>query len=90
MVEKNKSESVSYILGIISIVLAFFQPLAGLVFGIIGFIQSRKGKTDLLKKAKKLNIIGIILSVIIFIISIIITIYLTSQGISNLANFPVS
>jgi len=88
--KSGDSEIIAYILGIVSIVMAFFSPLAGLIFGVIGFVQSKKQKTDLSKKAKKLNIIGIILSIILFIISIILTFYLTSQSISNLANFPIA
>ncbi|GAI38755.1 unnamed protein product [marine sediment metagenome] len=42
MVDKKDSDVVSYVLGIVSIVMAFFNSPAGLVFGIIGFIQSKK------------------------------------------------
>lgn len=88
MVEKKDLSVVSYILGIISIVLAFFNSPAGLVFGVIGFIQSKKQKTELSKKAKKLNKIGIILSIILLAISIAITAYLTTKGLSS--NFPLA
>lgn len=72
MVEKKQDLSlVSYTLGILSVVLAFFTPTAGLVLGIIGFIQSKNEKSGLGKKAKKLNLIGIILSVILVIVSIL-------------------
>jgi preprotein translocase subunit SecG len=76
-------ESVSYTLGIISIVLAFFSPTAGLIIGIIGFIQAKRMKS---RQAKKLNIIGIILGVIFFIISVILSIYATQLGGSS--GFP--
>ena len=76
---------ISYILGIISVVNAFFIPLAGFVFGVIGFIQSKKENNQLSKKAKKLNVIGIILSIIMFIITVIATTYLTVSGLNPLA-----
>ena len=71
MVVKDKSDKIdfsqtSYLLGIVSIVMAFFTPLLGLAFGIIGLVQSAKQKTKISKLSKKLNIIGIVLSVIIF------------------------
>jgi len=72
-------------LGIVSIVMAFFQPLAGIIFGIIGLVQNKKEKSV---KSKKLNIIGIVLSIAWLIISVGITYYLTTKGLGNLANFP--
>ena len=91
MVDKKQDFSiVSYILGIMSIVFAFFTPLAGLILGIIGFMQSKKQKTELSKKAKKLNTIGIILGAILFVISIIVAVYFTINGMEKLGSFPLS
>ena len=73
MVEKKAQidfSQTSYIFGILSIVMALFTPLLGLVFGIIGLIQSVKQKTDVSRLSKKLNIIGIVLSVIVFGVSL--------------------
>ncbi len=64
MAEIKNLSLVSYAFGILSIVFAFFNSTAGLVIGIIGFVQAKKQKDDLSKKARKLNIIGIILSAI--------------------------
>lgn len=83
MVEKNDLSVVSYSLGIISIVMAIFTPLAGLVFGVVGFVLGKKLNTELSKKAKKLNIIGIIISAIIFIVSVAVAVYLSIKGIDN-------
>ena len=91
MTEKEKKEDisvVSYTLGIVSVVLAFFLPLGGFVFGVVGFIQSKKQKTLLYKKAKKLNLIGMILSLALFIISIVANMYFINKGFSPLQNFP--
>ena len=74
MAEKVDLKPVSYVFGILSIVFAFFSPFAGLIFGIIGLIQSNKLK---FQKAKRLNIIGIVLSVIFSIIQIIAQLFLT-------------
>jgi len=80
MVEKKEEKGVAYILGIVSIVMAFFQPLAGIIFGIIGLVQNKKEKS---KKAKKLNVIGIIIGTILFIISIVVTVYLAIKGLNT-------
>jgi len=89
MVEKKGDRIVaSYTLGIVSIVLAFFTPLAGLIFGIIGFSQSKKEKSELGNRARKLNKIGIILSAILFVVSIVVATYL-SRNPGLLSNFPI-
>ena len=87
MAKEDKS-FVSYTLGIVSIVMAFFQPLAGFVFGVIGFAQSKGQKTETGKKAKKYSIIGMVLSIIWLIISIVVAIYITKT--IGLSNFPLA
>ena len=62
---------IAYTLGLISIIAAFFQPLMGVVIGIVGAFQSKKDKTILGRKAMKLNTIGIILCIILFALSLI-------------------
>ncbi|MBI4116970.1 DUF4190 domain-containing protein [Candidatus Pacearchaeota archaeon] len=81
MAKDGDTGEVSYVLGIISIVMAFFQPIAGFVFGIIGFLQSRKHKNPVSEKAKKLSIIGIIISIIVVALSLFAGFYLTKLGI---------
>ena len=83
MTKEGVYSTTSYILGILSIVLAFFQPIQGLVIGIVGLIQSKKEKTDLSKNAKKLNTWGIILSIIMLAIVISLTFYAYQQGLGN-------
>ncbi|MFW6226026.1 MAG: DUF4190 domain-containing protein [bacterium] len=78
--KKQNLSYVSYTLGILSIVMAFFQPLAGIVIGIIGLIQSKDQKTSFEKKAKKLNTIGIILGIILFISLFVVSYYLANTG----------
>jgi len=87
MVDKKQDLSeVGYMFGIISIVLAFFSPVAGFIFGIIGLVQSKKQNTELSKKAKKFNILGIILSIVVLVISFFVMIYLGNSGAGSL--FP--
>ncbi len=69
MAERAEMSSSAFILGILSIVFAFFQPFAALVLGIIGLMQSKKSGSQ---KARKFNIIGIVLSIIFIIISAVI------------------
>lgn len=88
MVEKKSEKKidlvlVSYVLGIISIISAFFMPIQGLVFGIIGYIHSRKSKSEVGKKSKIMNIIGIVLSIILSIAGMLL---MLKAG--SLQNFP--
>ena len=46
MADKIDLVTVSYVLGVLSIVFAFFSPIAGLVIGIIGFVQSKKHNVE--------------------------------------------
>jgi hypothetical protein len=86
MVDKKLERNCTpYTLGIISIVLAFFQPVAGLILGIIGLNQSKKRKD---KYSKKLNIWGIVLSVIVIVVYLGFTIYAYKMGLANVAMFP--
>ena len=71
MVQKIDFSVTSYVFGVASIVLAFFSPFAGLIFGIVGLVQSKKQKTDMSTKAKKLSTIGIVLSIIFVILTIV-------------------
>lgn len=77
---KIDKSTVGYILGIVSIVFAFFTPLAGLILGIVGLTQSKKAKSE---EGKKLNMIGIVLSAVLFIISIVLFIYSLSSGVNT-------
>jgi ABC-type spermidine/putrescine transport system permease subunit II len=85
MSDKLDFSLTSYIFGVASIVLAFISPIAGLVFGIIGLIQSTRQKTKVSKVSKKLNIIGIIIACVLFAANIIL--FFKSGGLSN---FPVA
>lgn len=78
--------TVAYLLGILSIVFAFFSPLAGLVLGIIGMVQSKRHKVE---RAKKLNTIGIVLSVIFILISIVFLIFASNLGLDTGGSFPI-
>ena len=85
MAEKINHATIAYVFGILSIVFAFFTPVAGLIIGIIGLRKSKKAK---LKDAKKLNIIGIVISVILLIVSLVALAYSISSGV-NPGNFPI-
>lgn len=81
MLDKIDFGLTSYIFGIASIVTAFFNPILGLVFGIIGLIQSFRQQTAVSRLAKKLNIIGLILSVLVFAVGIFLYKYLLKSGL---------
>ena len=74
MVEtKVNYDCAAYVLGIVSIVTGIFLSisLAGVVLGIVGLVLARRQKTELSKRAKKLNLIGIIVSVAMYILNLV-------------------
>lgn len=73
-----------YVLGIVSIVLAVFNPFPGLVLAIIGLSQSKKEKGALAKKAKVLNTWALVISIVLIILAVV----LYTFGLNQLANFP--
>jgi fumarate reductase subunit D len=77
---KKDTATISYIFGIISIVMAIISPLAGIIFGTIGMIQNKNQKDELSKKARIYNIIGIILGSIFLILLIIMNFYFLNQS----------
>lgn len=87
MSDKIDFATVSYVLGILSIVFAIASspPLAGLILGLIGLTQSKKHGVS---KAKKLNIIGIVLSIIFFVIWIVALVYAVNSGLGLGTGFP--
>jgi len=69
MVEKKGDFGiVVYIMGILSIVTAFFQPLQGIILGIIGLSLGNKDKSYFSARGKMFSKIGIILSIIILLV----------------------
>lgn len=98
MVDKKRGQDlkedfslVAYILGIVSIVLAIFTPVAGIVLGIIGLVYSKKQKTPLSVRAKKFNIIGIVIGIIVLVLTIIVAITASSLGgVNTIGKFPIS
>ena len=73
-----------YVIGIVSLVLAFFNPLPGLILGIIGVIQCSKQKNKVSQRGKVLSIIAIIVSIIFIIIALLI-----SFNVIKIPNLPV-
>ena len=67
MVKVTKSKTLSKTLGTLSIIMAIFFPLAGIVLGIIGLCVQKDGRHH--DRDIVLNIIGIILSISVWTIS---------------------
>jgi len=86
---KKDTAMISYMFGIISIVMAIIEPLAGLIFGIIGLHESKKQGDDLSARARKYNTIGIILSIVLLIVSIVISYYSLTNGLGPFSNLPI-
>lgn len=80
----------SYIIGIVSIILAFIQPIIGVIMGIVGIVMAKNNGGDYSTRASKLNIWGIILSIIFLILYILLAMYLPDfLGLSQGGAFPV-
>ena len=87
--DKINFNLVSYTFGILSIIFGIFSPLIGLVVGIVGLNLNKKEKSVFSKKARKLNIIGIIVSIVVMILSIIAAFILKSNPLLQ-NTFPVA
>ncbi len=87
--KEDFEEKVSYVLGIISIVIFLFSPLLGLISGIVGFNMSKKSAGPLAKRANKISKTGIILNIIILALVIIAGIYAVLTG-WNLPTNPLA
>jgi len=75
--EMNEARVYSnYVIGILSIVLALLTSggIGGIVLGIIGLVRVKKDKGEIARKARNLNLIGLILGCAMFILSVIISI----------------
>ncbi len=85
MVDKISSSSVGYLFGILSIVFAFFTPLAGIILAIIGLVKIRGEKSEESRKAKKMNILGLVLGIIVLAATISVTIYSMLYGVGGIS-----
>ena len=76
----------SYVFGIMSIVFGILQPIFGLCFGITGLILAAKNPSQFAKRAKKLSLAGVVISILIMLALVVGSSYLISKGIlpSNL------
>jgi len=75
-VDSNYIKSYSnYIIGILSIVFAFVSSsgIGGIVLGVIGLVRIGKQKDEISRKAKALNLIGLIAGLVIFILYLVFT-----------------
>jgi hypothetical protein len=73
-----------YILSIVALVLAFFNPFPALVLSIISMIQCSKQKDRLAHKGKVMSMIALILSIILIIVA-----FLISFGVITLPSLPI-
>ena len=73
----------SYVIGVLSIVFGILQPAFGFGFGVAGLILSKKSQSGLSKKAKKLNLIGIAVSIIVILLSVVVGFYVAKLGLLN-------
>ena len=81
---KQDFDAVSYVLGILSIVFGFMSPLAGFIFGVIGFRMAGKQKSEMAKKARGLNKIGIIISIVVFAMTVAVSWYVYKNPIAGI------
>lgn len=67
---------VSYALGWLSIIFGILIPISGLVLGIVGLVLSKKQTSDISKKAKILNIVGIVISIVVWVVLFLAAMYM--------------
>ncbi|MEK6926268.1 MAG: hypothetical protein AABW50_03245 [Nanoarchaeota archaeon] len=84
-IKKEGNGFESYVIGTIAIVLAFFQPVVGLVLSIVGLVWSKNPRTPMEKKARTLSTIGLIVSIIMIVL---IVVFAFSTNLSGIQNFP--
>ncbi len=85
MAEKDLNQT-AYVLGILSIIFGFISPLAGLATGIVGIFHARK-KSEMTRKARILNIIGIVISAIMLVLVLVVS-YMGTGSASSLITTP--
>jgi Na+-driven multidrug efflux pump len=73
-----------YILSIVALVLAFFNPFPALIFSIISLVQCSKQKNKLSHQGKVMSIIAMILSIILIIVA-----FLISFEVITLPTLPI-
>ena len=70
--EKNEVKIYSnYIIGIVALILSIFNPLPGLILGIVGLVRIKKQRDRISKKAKVLNMLAVIIGIILLALSIV-------------------
>jgi hypothetical protein len=73
-----------YILSIVALVLAFFNPFPALVLSIIAMVQCSKSRDKLAHRGKVMSVIALILSIILIIVA-----FLISFGVITLPSLPI-
>jgi hypothetical protein len=73
-----------YIISIVALILAFFNPIPGLILAIISLVQCSKHDNKISHKGKVMSIFAIIISIIFIILA-----FLISFGVITLPNLPV-
>ncbi len=84
MVSEEIKTLSAYVLSIVALVLAFFNPVPGLILGIVSLVQSLKQKNKVSQKAKIMSILAIIISIVFIIAALIISL----KGIDLLSGIP--
>lgn len=64
---------VAYIIGIIAIVEAIVSPMAGIILAIIGLTFAKRESSGIAAKARKFNLIALIIGIVIFVAILIFT-----------------
>lgn len=71
---------IAYIIGIVAIVESIVSPMAGIILAIIGLSFANKGEGVISVKAKKYNLIALIVGVVIFVTILVVTSFSTPLG----------
>lgn len=79
-VDNTSAATAALLFGIATFVLAFVSPIFSIIFGCLGFNQSRMGsgssKANLAKAGKILSIVGLVIAIINWVLGIILNVAL--------------
>lgn len=81
MAKEGDFSDISYVLGILSVIFGILQPMFGFGLGVAGLILTSGNSSHLSKKARKLSIIGIAVSIVVTLVLILGSSYLISKGL---------
>jgi uncharacterized protein with PQ loop repeat len=67
----SKRGLLGWSIGLVSLIFSVIQPIAGFIFAIAGIVINSKNKDDWSKTGKKLSVLALIISIVLFLVAIL-------------------